>query len=389
MIKRSILIFVIGNLFFLTICAITVYYGFICLQKFFTQWHLQYFEKLGILVGLGGLILFGLIILFLFQKGNIPKDYKEITSANYPTLFNLINDIQIQIHFSKPIRVFLTNNVSASVFLIPDIQSMLKRPERFLAIGSPLIEGLSKEELKAILLHEFAHITQNEINDTGRAFYIGLFAKSFLSERIEYNANKGPGNMTLSLMVFYYMFMDHLCRYIKRHYEILEDELEYEADDIAINHVDPQTLSDALLHIITLSGETSIPTSIKKRINRIGIDLPAEQEKNSKENFAKVCIRLAHRKHLFPWVDSTYSLLLNGKDIGEGNFIKGFTIERDVLPNVYTIEVSSYISTLESEPHTFEVDSGFSYHIELDYKYTLWKSKYTIYCKKMEIYNLN
>lgn len=389
MIKHSIWFFVLGNVFFLTICAAIAWYGCICVRKFFTQWHLQSWEKWSILIGLGGIVLFFQIIISLFQKGNIPKGYREINSTSHPLLFGMIDGIRNQLKISNPIRVFLTDKVSASIFVLPDIQNMIRKPERFLSIGTSLVSSLSEEELKAVLLHEFAHVTQDEINDTGRASSIGLFAKSFLSERIEYKASNGPGNLTLFLLVIYYQFIESLCRYAKRHYERLADELEFEADEIALQHTEPQTLAKALLHIINLSGETEIPASIKKRIERMGVDSSMGRETHTAEtNTAKLFIHLAHRKHFIPWVDYTYSLLLNGKDIGEGNFIKGFTIEKDVLPNVYTIEVSSYITTFESRPYSFEVDAGFVYHIELDYKYSFKKTKYIIFCQEMNVYNL-
>lgn len=388
-INFSIWLFVLGNIFFLTISAFFTWYGCVCVHKFFTQWHLHSWEKWSVLIGLGGIVLFFQIISSLFQKGNIPKKYTQIDNKSHPSLFVIIDEIKNKLGLSKNFRVFLTDNVSASIFVLPDIQNMVRMPERFVAIGAPLIKNMTEEELKAVLFHEFAHITQSEISQTARASSIGLFAQSFLSERIEYNSKYGPGNLTLSLMVFYYQYIDFLCRYIKKHYELLADELEYRADSVAIQYIEPETLANALLHIVQMSGETDIPTSIKKRIERMGIALTIQKEKEqAKSNKSKILIHLPHRKHFIPWVDHQYSILLKGKDIGEGNLIKGFTIEKDVLPDVYTIEFSSHISTLESKPYTFETDAGSVYHIELDYKYNFRKMSYTIFCQHMKIYSL-
>lgn len=380
--KSSIVIFIIGNVFFLSSSAAIAYYGGMCVHKFFTLWHLQSWEKWSVLIGIGGAVLFFQIILSFFQKGEMPKGYKEISDSSHPALFCLIKDIQSRLNITKQTRVFLTDKVNASIFVLPDIRNMVINPNRFLSIGNSLIANLSEHELRAVLFHEFAHFCQEEINGTARANSIGLFARSFLSERIEYNSNNGPGNLTLFLMVFYYLFLDYLCQFIRRHYEKLVDELEYEADDIAIHNVNPVILCDALIHINRLSGEEAVPESIKKRIERMGVRLPLEK-KTSEMNVAKIRIRLSHRKHFIPWVDYTYSLLLNGKDIGNGNFIKGFIIEKNIIPDVYTLEVSSYISTFDSKPHTFEAIAGFVYDIDLDYKYVLRKSKYVVFCQNM------
>lgn len=389
-IKNSVLYFILGNVFFLSICATATWYGCLCIHRLFTQWELSVLEKSGILLGFGGFVLFFLIIINLLQKDDIPEGYREITRFSHPALFRMINSIQSELQITTTIRVFLTNTAEASIFVLPDIQNIMKQPERLLSIGETLIKNLTEEELKAVLLHEFAHIVQEEINNTTRAASIGLFAKSFLNEGIDYNSNRGPGNLTLALMAFYYLFLYLLCQHIKGHYEKLTDELEYEADSIAIRHIAPQILTNALLHIIRLKNELEIPTSVRLRIERLGTLLPKEREKVAvKSTKAKIILQLSNRKHFIPWVDYTYPILLNGEDFGYGNFIKGFTIEKDVAPDVYSIEVASHISTLTSKPHIFEAEAEHTYHILLDYKYDLMTTKYVVFCQKMTIHKHN
>ena len=59
-------------------------------------------------------------------------------------------------------------------------------------------------------------------------------------------------------------------------------------------------------------------------------------------------IHLDKRKHKFPYFDGTYKLLLDGKVIGTGNFIKGYTIKRKISPGKHKLTVyapSGIIST--------------------------------------------
>ena len=380
----STFLFVIIIILILSLCAVSVWYGSSCVGKFFTQWHLQSWEKYGVLIGIGGFVLFFQIILSLFDKGNIPPGYKLITEFSHPEPFVIIKEIKNKLGVTKNVPVFLTNNISASVFVLPQIQNLFKKPERYISVGQPLIDNLSKEELQAVLFHEFAHFSQGTIDSTSRAASIGLFANSFLSEKIELKASAGPGNLTLSLNILFYTLLDYLCRFIKKHYDRIYEELEYEADKKAIQHVKPEILSNALIHIERLMGNKNVPYPILKRIELMGGHYVLD---NSESKTARICISLYRRRRMIPLVDSSYPVLLNGKTIGKGNYLKSFTIEKEVPPNLYTVDVTSYISTLVSKPFTFEANAGFVYHIELDFKHSFIKANYSFFCRKINVYN--
>ena len=382
-IKRSILLFILGNVFFLAITGFTTVMGGMYIHKFFTEWYVQSWEKYIVIIGFGGFFLFVKILYVYFKKGEIPNGYKEISKASHPSLFQLIEDILKQLKITKQIRVFLTNENSSSIFVLSGIKNMVIKPERFLAIGNILIENMTNEELKAILIHELVHFRQDEIDEISRVTSIGLFADTFLSSRIEHS------DATWLYMYLYYDFMDKLCRYIKKHYTQLADELEYEADKIAIRYIDSKIYASALLHLVKLSGKTEMPVSIMTRIERIGVYVKSGKNTKEAKKHAKIIIHLSHRKHFAPWVDHKYSLLLNGKDIGDGNLIKGFTIEKDVLPDVYTLEIYSYISKFDSKPYTFEVDASCIYQIELDYKCNFRKMKYIVFCQEVRVISNN
>lgn len=380
----STFLFVIIIVLILSLCAVSVWYGSSCFLKFFTQWHLRSWEKYIILIGIGGFVLFFQIILSLFEKGTIPHGYKLITESSHPELFVMIKEVKRKLGITNIIPVFLTNDISASVFVLPQIRNLFKKPERYISVGQPLIEHLSKEELQAVLFHEFAHFSQRTIDNTSRAASIGLFANSFLSEKIELKASAGPGNFTLSLSILFYTLLDYLCRYIKKHYDCIYEELEYEADKEAIQHVKSEILCNTLIHIEHLRGNNNVPNSIVKRIALMGGHYTSD---SNESKTATICISLYRRRRLIPLVDATYQVLLNGKSIGNGNYKKSFTIEKEVPPNLYTIEVYSYISTLESKPFTLEANAGFVYHIELDFKHSFIKANYSFFCGKMNVYH--
>ncbi len=78
-------------------------------------------------------------------------------------------------------------------------------------------------------------------------------------------------------------------------------------------------------------------------------------------------IHLDKKKHKLPYFDGSYKLLLDGKEIGTGNFIKGYTLKRKTSPGKH--KLTAYApSGIISTPFEFEVEQNKSYHIEMDYK---------------------
>lgn len=95
-------------------------------------------------------------------------------------------------------------------------------------------------------------------------------------------------------------------------------------------------------------------------------------------------IHLAKRRHRLPLVDSAaYRILIDGKHVGYGNFIKGFTIKKKTSPGKHTLTAyapSGVIST----PFEFEVEENRVYRIEMDYKVHLRKGLYDVFGEKIE-----
>ena len=85
------------------------------------------------------------------------------------------------------------------------------------------------------------------------------------------------------------------------------------------------------------------------------------------ETSVELEIHLDKRKHKLPYFDGSYKLLLDDKEIGTGNFIKGYTLKRKTSPGKH--KLTAYApSGIISTPFEFEVEQDKSYHIEMDYK---------------------
>lgn len=78
-------------------------------------------------------------------------------------------------------------------------------------------------------------------------------------------------------------------------------------------------------------------------------------------------IHLYEKKYKIPYIDSFYEVLLNGRKVGTGNFIKGYTLKRRTYPGKHTITVYAPNGII-STPFEFTVESRRAYRIEMDYK---------------------
>ncbi len=100
------------------------------------------------------------------------------------------------------------------------------------------------------------------------------------------------------------------------------------------------------------------------------------------ETSVELEIHLEKRKHKLPYFDGSYKLLLDEKEIGTGNFIKGYTLKRKTSPGKH--KLTAYApSGIISTPFEFEVEQNKSYHIEMDYKLHAKDGIYDVFGEKM------
>lgn len=95
-------------------------------------------------------------------------------------------------------------------------------------------------------------------------------------------------------------------------------------------------------------------------------------------------IHLDKRKHRLPLFDATYKILLDGKETGYGNFIKGYTLKRKISPGKHIITVYAP-SGIISTPFEFEVKADKLYRIEMDYKVYLKNGIYDVFASSVKL----
>ena len=103
------------------------------------------------------LVLVGLVLRSLWIT--IPEpDGKELQQSDAPALFDLIGEVRRKLSGPKVHRVIVSDEFNASIVQIPRF-GMFGWFQNYLVVGLPLLRALSPTEFRAVLAHEFGHLS--------------------------------------------------------------------------------------------------------------------------------------------------------------------------------------------------------------------------------------
>lgn len=88
---------------------------------------------------------------------------KEVFRKDHPELFSLIDEVVRKADCLQPKHVRISNECNAYVYY-PSLLGYVFTGRQNLTIGLPLLFGLNRTELKAVLAHEFGHFTQKSVS---------------------------------------------------------------------------------------------------------------------------------------------------------------------------------------------------------------------------------
>ncbi|WP_156308846.1 M48 family metalloprotease [Sphingobacterium endophyticum] len=218
-------------------------------------------------IGLGlGLIASALTILYFMIKfifassKNDTSDLIEVKKEDQPELFSMIDELVKEVKTDFPKKVFLSHNVNASVFYNSSFWSMFFPIRKNLQIGIGLINSLTKQELKAILAHEFGHFSQRSMKvgsyvyNVNSVIYNMLYNNESLT-KIQNTLSGLSGYMALTLGLSsisingIQKILQKLYDYVNINYMALSREMEFHADEISANVAGSKALADGLLRL--------------------------------------------------------------------------------------------------------------------------------------------
>ena len=195
--------------------------------------------KLGLigLIACGGMAL--AILKALWVRLPAPQGL-ELQRAHFPKLFQLIDELRARLNAPSFHAVLLVGEYNAAIVQSPRL-GVFVLPRNYLLLGLPLMQGLGPEEFRAVLAHEFGHLSGNH----GR-FGNWLYRLRRTWERVfEELMRQRPGKLALLLTSFLNWFWPKF----NAHAFVLSRANEYVADAVATELAGPGFAASALQRV--------------------------------------------------------------------------------------------------------------------------------------------
>lgn len=148
------------------------------------------------------------------------------------------------------------------------------------------------------------------------------------------------------------------------------------------NGVATNTVQQSMLSLVVNSDNTQQVCSALQFAQWLRQGLAIYTQQRLLEISVELKIHLGRRKHKVPYFDASYKLLLDSKEVGIGNFIKGYTLRRRTSPGKHVLTVYAP-SGIISTPFEFEVEQDRTYHIEMDYIFHKDTGIYDVFGEKI------
>lgn len=212
------------------------------------------------LASLGVLVLI-FLLKFIFKSHQSDRSHLvEISQADEPALFQMIDEIVREVKTSFPKKVYLSTDVNAAVFYDSSFWSMFLPVEKNLQIGIGLVNTVSSEELKAILSHEFGHFSQRTMKVGSMVYNLNQVIFNMLYDNESYEKliiKWASVSGYFSIFVAGAVKINAGIQWIlRRLYEVvninymgLSREMEFHADAIAASVTGYEPLKSALLRM--------------------------------------------------------------------------------------------------------------------------------------------
>ncbi len=257
----AILLFIFTYIFLIIVSiTLTVVCGYlgIKLMEYFTNF---YTILLGLgMIGFGFLILF-FLIKFMFKHKKTDRSHLiQVTRAEEPKLFAMIDEIISAVQTDFPKKVYLSAEVNASVFYDSNFWSMFLPIRKNLQIGMGLINTTTINELKAILAHEFGHFSQKSMKVGSYVYNANSIIHDILYDNEGYNQVTGKIAEANSYLGIFVLASDKIIvamqeilvtvyGILNANYSKLSHEMEYHADAVAGHVVGSKPLINSLLRM--------------------------------------------------------------------------------------------------------------------------------------------
>ena len=183
-------------------------------------------------------VLVGVVLKSLWVKLGAPQG-RRLTRREHPRLFEVVDDVRRAAGAPPAHEILLTNDLNAAVVQVPRL-GLFGWQKNYLILGLPLLQILSLDELRAVLAHEFGHLSGAH-GRFGAWIYRVRAGWSRLNESLQREEHWGQ-----------FLFVPFFNWYAPRFtaYSFVQArQQEYEADRLAAESVGAAQLANALVRL--------------------------------------------------------------------------------------------------------------------------------------------
>lgn len=206
--------------------------------------------------------------LFTFHSSTDESRY-EVKEKDCPDLFALIRDVAKATGNKMPKHVYLTTDVNACVFYnSTSIWAIFLPTRKNLEVGLGLLHGMNKDEVKAILGHEFGHFSQQTMRVGAISYRLLLIIQDMIEHAQEQQQKAALSRASASAVVkFFHLASGPISvitkititfyKYVERKNRSLSRYMEFEADAVACRNIGAKPFVSSLCKLPVLSKRHS------------------------------------------------------------------------------------------------------------------------------------
>lgn len=200
---------------------------------------------------LGTIILFGggyAVLSALLVRVPHPEG-RPVTRKETPALFRVLDELQAELNSQPFHKVLIEPDCNAAVVQVPRL-GFFGWQRNYLLIGMPLLEGLSRDQMRAVLAHEFTHLSREH----GRMTH-WLYRLRRSWQEIFNQLSRPQVRSHLSLRPLVIKFVHFFWPRFNAHAFVLSRANEYEADAMSARLTGAQNAASALLRVSVVSSQ--------------------------------------------------------------------------------------------------------------------------------------
>ena len=168
-----------------------------------------------------------------------PPEGQELKYDDAPRLFDMAREIRAATNGPKLHKVLLTDDYNAGIIQRPRL-GVLGWQENYLIVGLPLLGALSPTDVKAVLAHEFGHLSGNHGKFTGWIYRVRQTWTQIM-ENLQQQPRHGS--------FIFERFFDWYAPYFAAYSFVLARTQEYEADRCSVEVAGRENAARALINL--------------------------------------------------------------------------------------------------------------------------------------------